>query len=256
MAALLCLAALFTGCGKGERLGVQPTPSPSPEPLTAASLLAEVQENLLRQGGVQAEIQGSLDYVVAERELRLDLALHGESGASPLTLHAEGTAGMDSRGITMDVPLELYALEQEGGAVIYLNVLGEWTKKSVPGSLSGASGGNELLQSAAVLREGREMVNGHSCYRLDIPVTAQMLSQASRGLALTAPESGPELRSTLWVDGESRLPVRLSLSLTEPVVSGDLDLRELELLLDLSAFGPVEGLTPPPQALNAPELGE
>ena len=262
---LLLTAALLGGCVLKSEPPVNTRPTPTPEPATAASLLAEAGEKLLEQGGAGWELRGHMSYTSPYADewadARMELSLTGESVFAPLALHASGTGRMEARGFDMELPLEFYALENEDAAVIYKNVMGAWTKNTVArnglaAADPGALAADEQLRQAARLAPDTETVEGRSCRRLEIPVSGAMLAAASRDLALTAPESGPELRAVLWLDTETCLPVRLSLSLTEEIIDTNIHVRELELTIDYRSFGAMGSLTPPPEALAAPETAQ
>lgn len=251
MIAALMILSLLTGCG------AQGGPSPTAEPLTAAALLSEMNENLLRLGGSSAEVRGFMVYAMGETDARLELTLGEESTVSPPAIHAAGSVSMSVDGEAMELPVELYALEDESGAALCVNAMGVWVKSSVAragiaAADAGALAGNALLRERAVLMEGTESLSGRECRRLEVCITGEMLSKASEGLAVTAPETEPEIKAVLWVDEANRLPVRLTLTMTKPLSAEGMTIRELELQIDYTGFGAVH-IAPPQEALNAPK---
>ena len=251
---LALLLAALSACG---------TP---PAPPTAESLLAEMGEKIAAEPSLSVAVQGSLALVRTDPEtgdvgLDMDLDLSGEMIRQPMILHVSGSAGLDLMGMDMDLPLEIYAREQDGGFDSYTNVMGLWMHQRV--ATDGSGLGGDLSVPAewgrdARLAEETEIVNGRAAYRIDMTVTGEMFAAAAGRLADTAEDIAWGLAAadtTLWIDRETQLPLRQTLSITAPIRSGELSIQALSLVIDYTGFGAVSGIDIPPEALSTPELG-
>ena len=114
------------------------------------------------------------------------------------------------------------------------------------------------LGDNAVLLETAEEIRGAQAYRIDMTVSGETLS-ATAGL-LPMPEKGKidwknvQLNGTLWLDTETKLPLRWSMKLASPIRSGELTISGMEILADYTGFDTVESITVPPEAKAAPAV--
>ena len=261
LAVLLALAAL-TGCGK------KAAPAPEPEIVTAASLLRDMNDRMREQGSASADVQASLSFSLQAEDgtvaFPLDLALSMDMIFEPIQYHAKGSAGMTLMGMDVDLPLEFYAQQQDDSVCTYVNVLDAWMQQSVdftegnhPLELAGMDLPEEIL-SAAVLAEEPEEVLGRTAWRIDLPIRGSMLRDVFSTLEEDAKEAADRIdwdsvriECAFWVEQETGLPVRQSVTLASPIRGEEASIDKLELLIDYTGFGCVSGITIPPEALNA-----
>ena len=266
LALTLLLLLVLSGCGKKEA----PAPEPTPEPVTAATLLRDMNERLREQGSATAEVQAALSFTADNggetMAFPLDMALTLDMIFEPLQYHAAGSAGMAYMGMDMELPLEVYARQQDGSLCTYVNVLDRWMRQSVEtgeGSglpaLTGVDLSEEIL-AAAVLSEEPERVLDRDARRIDLTVTGSMLQKALSAVDSEASAEmdridwdGVSVSCVFWIDPETGLPVRQSIKTTAPIRGGEVSIDKLELLIDYTGFGCVSGITIPEEALNAPD---
>ena len=266
LALTLLLLLVLSGCGEKQA----PAPEPTPEPVTAESLLRDMNERLREQGSASAEVQAALSFTADNAgetvAFPLDMALTLDMIFEPLQYRAAGSAGMAFMGMDMDLPLEVYARQQDGSLCTYVNVLDTWMRQSVgtaEGSglpaLTGADLSEEIL-AAAVLSEEPERVLDRDARRIDLTVTGSMLQKALSAADSEASAEmdriewdGVSVNCVFWIEPETGLPVRLSIKTAGPIRSEGVSVDRLELLIDYTGFGGVSGVTIPPEALNAPD---
>jgi len=256
--ALLLLLGLLAGCG------VKP-----PEPPTAASLLREMSENLTAARSCTAAVQGFVDFRQesdgSAAELRLDADLTADVLREPrLAMHLDGSAGFAILGMDMDLPLEMYLVDEEESMTLYLRVLDSWVKQSVPMPETSSDGeksvkGMSALAELAVLQEATEQIRDTETYRIDMTVTGDMLLSAIKGAgqgsgSVPLDLSGVKIACTLWLDTETRLPVRQTVTMDTPIAMDGMSIQRFQILADYTGFGTVESIAPPPEAAGAPEL--
>ena len=256
--ALLVLLGLLAGCG------VKP-----PEPPTAASLLREMSENLAAARSCTAAVQGFVDFRQeadgSAAELRLDADLTADILREPrLAMHLDGSAGFSLLGMDMDLPLEMYLMDEGTSMTLFLRVLDSWVKQSVPLPETASEGDQALkgvsgLAEHAVLQEATEQIRDTETYRIDMTVTGDMLLEAIRGTgqgsgSVPLDLSGVKIACTLWLDAETRLPVRQTVAMDTPIAMDGVSIQRFQILADYTGFGTVESIAPPPEATGAPEL--
>ena len=259
--ALLLTLMMLAGCGTKEE-------APAEEPVTAASLLKNMNDLLREQRSAEAEVQASLSFRMNSEEqtvsFPVDMALTMDLIFDPIQYHAKGTAGMTMMGMDVDLPLEFYARQQDGSVSTYVNVLDRWMQQSVeitegdgPLEIAGLDLPEEIL-NAAVLHEESEEVLDRTAWRIDLPIRGSSLKKALSGMEEDSREAAEEidwdsvnLECVIWIEQETGLPVRQSVKLLSPILGKSLDIDKLELLIDYTGFACVDGITIPPEALNA-----
>ncbi len=101
-----------------------------------------------------------------------------------------------------------------------------------------------------VLRDEEELVGEKKCYRLDYEICGEELAlPAAAGVSV---EGWDELAYTMtcWVDAETVLPARVSVSVEGPIGTEEFLLRRGTVLVDFTGFGTVESIVIPPEAFN------
>lgn len=248
------LWALLAGCGVKK----------APEPPTAASLLREMGETLSQTASSVSRAQGSV--VMSGRaggenaELRLDLDMDCETVREPVLIHAAGTMGIAAMGMDMDMPMEFYSAEEGEELAVYVKVLDTWmqqrTARPPEEELPEAGALLEELSKNAVLLETAEEIRGTEAYRIDMTVPGAALNETAGLLSMPAEAridwGAVQLNGTVWLDRETKLPLRVSVKLLSPIQSGELTISGMEILVDYTGFDTVGSLAVPPEAKAAP----
>ena len=237
------------------------------EPVTAASIIEVMGRRLWSQQSAEFTIQASFEMDQntgrGMQSMAMDVNFQGELITTAIRLHLSGDLGMNIMGMSMDFPMEIYAVHENDALTACLFAMGEWITESFPfdsddlnealSQFAGYSPSEESL-SRTVLRDEKEMVGDRECFRLDYEI---------RGIEIDVPEGVPADQmegfedlvciESYWVDAETVLPVRISASVEGPVGGAEFSFKKLELLVDFTGFGTVESITVPEEAFDSAE---
>lgn len=264
---LIAAALLMTGCGERDGEASDKKAIRLSDPVTAASLVEVMGRQLWRQQsaefGVQASFDGAVDNGNGLMSIKADVDMQGELITTDIRLHVKGTVGMNMMGMNMDLPLELYGVQEPDALSLYIGIMGQWMNESVPMDEDEV---NEALSqipdftldedalSHILLQEEKEMVGEKECYRLDFVLTQEELNELAGEISDLDEVSGISnlaVSVTLWVDAKTVLPARLSVNVNGPVETEKFNLQKFELLVDFAGFGTVEDITVPEQVFNS-----
>ena len=263
LACLLVLGAL-SGCGSRK----------APEPPTAASLLKEAAEKQAAADSAAGTVQGKVALATKQSgikmEIKMDLDLDFEAMRAPIAVHAGGNIGLSLLGMDADLPMELYALEEDGELAAYIKVMDSWMQQRTakPAETQTANMDSILaltgaITDTAVLQEATEEIRGVQAYRIDGTITGEMLQPILAEAASSGELSSDalsllddlQLEATMWLDTETGLPLREEVRLASPwELKNEASFSALDLLIDFTGFGTVSGVTVPPEAKDAPQV--
>ena len=264
LALALAVAALFvSGCVERDGSWQDIKAEQLSDPVTAESLTRVIGRRLWRQQSAEFSVQGSFDMVRdtgrGMSDMTLDMSFQGELITTDVQLHLDGSADMSLMGITMVFPMVLYVRQEPDALSVSVEAMDQWSRQTLPippdvldGMLSRIldySTDQEVLRHV-ILRDEEELVGDKKCYRLDYEIRGGELElPAAAGVSV---EGWDELVYTMtcWVDTETVLPARLSVSVEGPVGTEEFLLRRGTVLVDFTGFGTVESIIIPPEAFN------
>ena len=235
-------------------------------PMTVPLVLAQTRAALNRQNGVTAcvllEGKGEVSYSGMDFSLPLKIKMDTEMTFDPRVIHMKGTAGSSVLGVDLDLPVEYYISSTPADYTLCSRVEESAWYKTV------FARENEELQTLptlnagtlteAALYENTTLCEGKECRRIDLTLNADQIKELLGDAAkLDAVSEGMNddlrLRASLYLDKETKLPVKLSASAENTVHLMEYALRDVKLEIVFSDWGTPGEITIPEEALSAPE---
>lgn len=237
-------------------------------PLTAPLMLARTRAAVNRERSVSAEVlieaKAEVSYSGMEFSVPLKIKTSAETAFDSGTMHASGTVGSSILGVSLDLPMELYSRTGGEETVIFARIdNGQWTKASRENAPAGEGGVPVMLGaqalSGALMYDGTTLCEGKECRQIDLTLDGEavreLLGQSAALSAVNEVVSGApedlELSVSLFIDDESKLPVRVCASSGKDLHLMEYTLKDAKIEIVFTAWGSPESVEIPPDVLNA-----
>ncbi|SCJ10254.1 Uncharacterised protein [uncultured Clostridium sp.] len=220
---VLALAIGFGGCAQN---------------MTPAQKIVQAQINLSKVKSMTATMDMKMDFSIVQQPIAMSILYDMTIFSDPTRVKADMT--VDGGALLGQQEATLYMEQQNGKAITYTLLAGEWTRTEEAVDAAGAKADTFDLQSAFKLysqcaenfeEAGEEKIGGRDAIRLEGALTGAALEEAvnTSGILDSITESGnigkedtdslyqaiSDLPITIWLDKEKLLPVRYEMDMTD-----------------------------------------
>ena len=199
--ALVLLLMSASGCGK--------------EKVTAKSLMEEVSANMEEVESARMNLKADITMGMKQSGISMDLEMNMdmdiESTKDPAAAYIKGNLSMNLMGINME--MESYSVVEDGKAVSYAGMAGEWTRTEAPienGSEMAGINGMFADGTSFDLQKKTEKIDGREVYVLEGEISGRYMEDVMEDMSGTMGDidwSDMTMDVVLKIDAKTKMPV-------------------------------------------------
>jgi hypothetical protein len=245
-------------------------------------VLSEAQEKMQNVKSMSYNMVVDMNMTINDEDVALTTTCTADYIVDPMTMYLNMAIDMGDLG---SVEQAMYALEEDGSYVAYINVYDQWTRTelmdvSALAQYDATSSMDTYLASYSSVKEsGTEVINGSKATRYDCVVSGDAIDDVmgtsgvldqftalgiSEEDALEMLTGLGDMPYTIWIDNSSKLPVRYEMDMSTMMDAlmtkmaetlgqdyADISISCVSVSMDISNYDGVDSIEIPAEALAA-----
>lgn len=245
-------------------------------------VLSEAQEKMQNVKSMSYNMVVDMNMTINDEDVALTTTCTADYIVDPMTMYLNMAIDMGDLG---SVEQAMYALEEDGSYVAYINVYDQWTRTelmdvSALAQYDATSSMDTYLSSYSSVKEsGTEVINGSKATRYDCVVSGDAIDDVmgtsgvldqftalgiSEEDALEMLTGLGDMPYTIWIDNSSKLPVRYEMDMSTMMDAlmtkmaetlgqdyADISISCVSVSMDISNYDGVDSIEIPAEALAA-----